>query len=155
MAAADVEGLFQLLSAHCYPTEPWLSQGLAAALAEEVITRIARLGAQKLGLLRDMRGAVEGGVDELSWTDLQTLNGRVAAAGRGPLYFNLVVIVYHEWSKEMETNLSEPSTPGSGSGSDSEELAEVADSVRRTSGMHRVGSNARMALLLQQMRGCV
>ncbi len=57
----------------------------------------------------------------------------------------------------METNLSQPSTAGSGSdsGSDSEELPEVAHRVRRTSGMRTVGSGARMSLLLQQMRGCV
>ena len=153
MTAADVEGLFRWLSVYSYPTEPWLSQGLAAALAEEVITRIAGLSAAQRDLLQDMRRAVEGGAANLTLAELQTLNARVADAGRGPLYFNLVVIVYHEWSEEMETNLSEPSTPGSGS--DSEELPEVAAGVRRTSGMHPVGSNARMALLLQQMRGCV
>ncbi len=155
MAAADVEGLFRLLSAHSYPTEPWLSEGLAAALAEGVITRMAGLSAQKRGLLRDMRGAVEGGAAQLTWTQLQTLNGRVAAAGRGPLYFNLVVIVYNVWSEEMQTNLSEPSTPGL-EDSDSQDLPEMQDAVRRTRGMRTVdGPRARMSLLLQQMRDFV
>ncbi len=129
MAAADVEELFNLLSAHSYPTEPSLSEGLAAALAEGVITQIRRLRVEKLGLRRDMRRAVEGGAANLTLAELQTLNARVADAGRGPLYFNLVVIVYNVWSEEMETNLSQPSTAGSdsgsgsgsGSGSDSEE----------------------------------
>jgi hypothetical protein len=153
MAAADVEELFLLLSVHSYPTEPSLSEGLAAALAEGVITQIRRLSAQKLDLLRDMRGAVQGGAGQLTWTELQTLNDRVAAAGRGPLYFNLVVIVYNVWSEEMETNLSEPSTPGL-EDSDSQDLPEMPD-VRRTRGMRPVGSGARMSLLLQQMRGFV
>jgi hypothetical protein len=147
MAAADVEGLFRLLSAHSYPTEPSLSEGLAAALAEHVITRMAGLNAQKRGLLRDMRGAVQGGADQLTWTQLQTLNDRVAAAGRGPLYFNLVVIVYNVWSEEMETNLSEPSTAGL-EDSDSEELPGMQHGVRRTRGMRPVGSGTRMSLLM-------
>jgi hypothetical protein len=100
-----------------------------------------------------MRRAVEGGAEQLTWTELQALNARVAAAGRGPLYFNLVVILYNVWSEEMETNLSEPSTAGSGS--DSEELPEMQDGVRRTGRAHLGGPGARMALLLQQMRGCV
>jgi hypothetical protein len=69
MAVTDVEELFLLLSAHSYPTEPSLSEGLAAALAEHVITRVAGLSAAKQGLLRDMRGAVEGGADQLTWTE--------------------------------------------------------------------------------------
>jgi hypothetical protein len=160
MAAADVEGLFRLLSAHSHPIEPWLSEGLADAQAEGVLTRIAGLSEAKQGLLRDMRGAVEGGANQLNWTELQALNARVAAAGRDPLYFNLVVIVYNVWSKEMEANTTEPSTPvleDSGSeDSDSQDLPVMQDGVRRTRAMHTVrGSEARMSLLLQQMRGFV
>ncbi len=154
MAAADVEGLFRWLSAHSYPNETGLSEGLAAALAEEVITRIRGLVVQKRALLRDIRGAVEGGPEQLTRPELQALDDRVAAAGPDPLYCNLVLNVYPVWSEEMKTRLTHPSTPVSES-SDSQDLPEMPDGVRRTGRTHLGESGARMSLLLQQMRGFV
>jgi len=154
MAAADVEGLFRWLSAHSYPNETGLSEGLSAALAEEVITRIRGLGEQKRALLRDIRGVVQRGPEQLTRPQVQTLDDRVAAAGSGPLYFNLVLIVYPVWSEDTMARLSPPPTPGSES-SDSQDLPEMPDGVRRTGRTRLGGTGARMSLLLQQMRGFV
>ena len=162
MAAADVENLFQLLSAHCYPTEPWLSQGLAAALAEEVITQIRRLSVEKRGLLRDMRRAVEGGAANLTLAELQTLNARVADAGQGPLYFNLVVMVYPVWSKDYRAFLSSvgslPSTPESMQESSDEDLRSMRTAphagTRRTGGVRPARSVESMSVLLAALDMC-
>lgn len=150
MAVADVEELFRRLCMNWNPGFTEQSNSLADALAEEVITRIAGASAEQLTLLRDMRAAVAVGEATLQMSELEALNARVAGAGRGPLYFNLVLVVYGEWSREMDAELNTSSTTGSDEeeGSDGD-LRDMLWPVRRTGQVRvRGGHTPHMAVLL-------
>jgi hypothetical protein len=56
---------------------------------------------------------------------LLALDAAVAAAGRGPLYFNLVVMVYGEWSTEMRAHLSSLGSPMPSTDEEDEDLANM------------------------------
>jgi hypothetical protein len=137
------------------PTLSELTQVLTDALQESVITRIAAASTEQLALLRDIRAAVE--ADSVSVERIGQLDVEVANTGRGPLYFNVIVMIYKKWAKEYRAYLSSlgspmPSTPGSDEEDSDEDWQDMLASTRRT-GVVRVGGgqNARMATLLAEL----
>ena len=156
MSAADVETVCEWMFVLSDPTLSELTQVLTDALEESVITRIAAASAEQLALLRDIRAAVL--ADSVSVERIGQLDVQVANTGRGPLYFNVIVMIYKKWAKEYRAYLSSlgspmPSMPGSDEeeGSD-EDWGDMLPSTRRT-GVVRVGGrqNARMVTLLAAM----
>jgi hypothetical protein len=108
-------------------------QGLTDALEEEVITRIEEASAEQLALLREIRATVT--VNSVSTERIHQLDTAVDHAGRGPMYFNLIVMIYEKRGEEYREYLSSlgsmPSTPDLGvstpdSGEDMEGGTECA-----------------------------
>jgi hypothetical protein len=156
MSAEDVEAVCESMFVLSDPPLSELTQVLTDALEESVITRIAAASAEQLALLRDIRAAVA--ANSVSVEEIQQLDTYVSHIERGPLYFNVIVIIYEKWAKEYRAYLSSlgspmPSTPGSDEeeGSD-EDWRDMLPSTRRT-GAVRVGDgqNARVATLLAAM----
>jgi hypothetical protein len=162
MTAAHVEELFGMMCAHCYALLPDLSRTLTDALTEEAITRVAATSAAQLALMRRMGAVADTEREEpLRMEELLELDVAVASAGPDPMYFNLVVMVYDEWSTEMRAHLSSlgspvPSTPGSGGeeGSD-EDWRDMLPPPRRTAVVHvprPTRQHADVAALLAALR---
>ena len=156
MSAADVEAVCEWMFMLSDPTLSELTQVLTDALEESVITRIAAASAEQLALLRDIRAAVL--ADSVSVERIGQLDVQVANTGRGPLYFNVIVMIYKKWAKEYRAYLSSlgspmPSTPGSDEEEDSDEdWRDMLPSTRRTGVVSiQDGQNARMATLLAAM----
>ena len=149
MSAAHVETLFRELCAHCADALPWLSPALTAALAEEALVHVPA-GAEQLALLREIRAAAATRDELLDLSHLDTLDAEVAHAGPGPLYFNLVAMVYPVWSKDYRAFLSSvgslPSTPESMHESSDEDLRSMRTAphagTRRTGVARPPGSAA-------------
>ena len=157
MAAADVEGLCEWMWAHCYPTLPDVTAGLIDALEEGAIARVEGASAAQVAVMQEIRAAAE--AEAVSAERIAELDAAVAAGGQGPFYYNMIVLMYDVWADEYRAFQSPAGSEGSGSedsdSEDSEESPEIPGGVRRTGRAHVGGSSARMALLLQQMRGCV
>jgi hypothetical protein len=140
MSAAHVETLFRELCAHCADALPWLSPALTAALAEEALVHVPASEAQ-LDLMREIRACTATRDELLDLSHLDTLDALVAGAAPGPLYFNLVVIVYPVWSKDYRAFLSSvgslPSTPESTEESSDEDLRSMRTAAH--AGTRRTG----------------
>ncbi len=154
MAAADVEALCRWMWAHCYPTLPDVAQGLRDALEEGAIARLAGASAEQVDVMRGIRAAAEAEAEHMSEQRIAVLDAAVAAAGEGPFYFCMVVLMYGTWAEEYRAYQSSagslPSTPGSGS-EGSGEWPETQGGVRRTRFAHVGGSGARIAALLARL----
>jgi hypothetical protein len=155
MSAADVEAVCEWMFVLSDPTLSELTQVLTDALEESVITRIEAASTEQLALLRDIRAAVLADSVSVDW--IGQLDVQVANTGRGPLYFNVIVMIYKKWAKEYRAYLSSlgspmPSTPGSDEENSDEDWQDMLPSTRRT-GVVRVGDgqNARVATLLAAM----
>ncbi len=153
MAAADVEAVCRWMWAHCYPLLENLADGFTDALQEEKITRIAAASAEQKNLLRGIRAALA--ADHVSAERIEELDAAVAHAGKGPLYFNVVVMMYEQWADEYRAYLSSlgspmASTPGSCEGEGSDEDLRGMHTGARQTGVVRVGGGqgARMSALL-------
>jgi hypothetical protein len=156
MSAVDVENVCRFMFVLSDPPLFELTKVLTDALEESVITRIAAASAEQLALLRDIRTAVV--ADSVSVDMIQQLDTNVANTSRGPLYFNVIVMIYEKWAKEYRAYVSSlgspiPSTPGSDEEEDSDEdLRDMLPSTRRTGVVSiRDGRNAHMATLLSAM----
>jgi hypothetical protein len=156
MSAVDVENVCRFMFVLSDPPLFELTKVLTDALEESVITRIAAASAEQLALLRDIRTAVV--ADSVSVDMIQQLDTNVANTSRGPLYFNVIVMIYEKWAKEYRAYVSSlgspiPSTPGSDEEEDSDEdLRDMLPSTRRTGVVSiRDGRNAHMATLLAAM----
>ena len=156
MSVEDVEAVCEWMFVLSDPPLFELTQVLTDALGESVITRIAAASEEQMAMLCDIRTAVL--ADSVSVERIGQLDVQVANTGRGPLYFNVIVMIYKKWAKEYRAYLSSlgspmPSTPGSDEeeGSD-EDWRDMLPSTRRT-GVVRVGDgqNARMVTLLAAM----
>jgi hypothetical protein len=155
MSAEDVEAVCEWMFVLSDPPLSELTQVLTDALEESVITRIEAASAEQLALLRDIRAAVV--ADSVSVERIGQLDTEVANTGRGPLYFNVIVMIYEKWAKEYRAYLSSlgspmPSTPGSDEEDSDEDWEDMYQSTRRT-GVVRVGGgqNARMTTLLAEL----
>jgi hypothetical protein len=137
MSAADVEDLFRVMCLHCHAGLDGLVSMLTDALNDEAITQIEAASAAKAGLMREMRNSVATGFESTQLSALQDLDGRVASAGRGPLYFNLVVIFYRLWSEECRANLSSDESVSSTQDSD-EDLTDIPPTTMRRTGVVHV-----------------
>ncbi len=104
MAAADVEAVCRWMWAVCYPGDEQLAQGLTDALAEAALTRIAAASAAQLAVLRDIQAAVAAA--PVSAERIEQLDAAVAEAGEGPLYFNVVMMIYEQWADAYRPVLS-------------------------------------------------
>ena len=89
----------------------------------------------QLRALENMREIVRG---EAELEEIQHFDEEVGNAGRGPLYFNLVVMLYHTWSEKYKGYLeSVGSYVSEGEGEDEEEgsdddLAGMLPAARKT-----------------------
>ena len=147
MSAAHVQELFSEMCAHCH-AGPALKDMLTNALDDEAITRIEAANAAKAGLMREMRDLVATHFETMQLAVVQDLDGRVASAGQGPLYFNLIVMVYGLWSEDCRANLSSDGS-GSSTPSSDEDLREIPPTTTRRTGMVHVDrQTAGMAALL-------
>jgi hypothetical protein len=144
MTEAQVEEMFRRMCVHCVSQPFELSQVLTDALDESVITPSAAAGhlrvydsAGQLALMQEIRDAVQEDSESLQRT-LQ-LDALVAKEGRGPLYFDLIVMIYKKWSKEYRAHLesvgSSVTSDDSGEymeeGSD-DDLADMLPATRKT-----------------------
>jgi hypothetical protein len=161
MSAAHVEALFREMCAHCADALPWLSPALTAALDETALAQVPASEAQ-LALLREIRAAAATRDELLDLAVLDSLDAAVAHAGPGPLYFNLVVMVYPVWSKDYRAFLSSvgslPSTPESTQESSDEDLRSMLTAphagTRRTGGVSPAWSAQSMSGLLAALGMC-
>ena len=116
MAAADVEALCRWMWAHRYPTLPDVAQGLREALDEGAIARVAGASAEQVDVMREIRAAAEAEADSVSEQRIALLDAAVAAAGAGPFYYSVVLMMYGTWAEEYRAYMSSagpsgPSTP--------------------------------------------
>ncbi len=137
---AEVENMFASMCGFCEKDPFTVSRVLTAALAESVIAQDEAVGSvyeseAQLKALENMRDIVQ---READLEEIQQLDEEVGNAGRGSLYFNLVVMLYSTWSEKYKAYLeSVGSYVSDDPGEDEEEgsdddLAGMLPAARRT-----------------------
>jgi hypothetical protein len=156
----QVEKMFSSMCGFCEKDPFTVSRVLTAALDESVITRDEAAGRvydseAQFTAMEKMRDIVRG---EAEIEEVLAFDAEVNSAGRGPLYFNLVLMLYKTWSKKYKAYLgsagdyvSDDSGEDMEEGSD-DELAGMLPAARKTGVVSVSGDQAGMRALLSGLR---
>ncbi len=157
----QVEKMFSSMCGFCEKDPYTVSEVLTTALDESVITQDEAVGQvydneAQLRVMEKMREIVQ---KESEIEEIQKFDEEVGNAGQGPLYFNLIVMIYDTWSKQYKAYLESKGSyvTSDDSGEYMEEdsdgdLAGMLPAARKTGVVSASKNQAGMQALLSGLR---
>jgi hypothetical protein len=157
----QVENMFASLCGFCEKDPFTVRPVLTAALRESVISHDEAAGQvydseAQLKVMEQMREIV---LRNAGTEEILNFDAEVDSAGRGPLYFNLVVMLYKTWSEKYKSYLDEAgsyvTSDDSGEyveGGSDDELARMLPASRKTGVVSVLKDPTDMHALLSGLR---